>query len=60
MNLQPIPKNDVWNVRALCWGCGDPSVTHADLDGPPFKAYYCAACANRTPQNQTEQPARED
>ena len=36
-----------------CYGCSkrlqvapDKPPVYADADGPPFKAYYCAACAN--------------
>lgn len=59
MNLQPIGlsrieqdaklgKNFVEAI-AMCYNdCGTKVFSHsgyADLDGPPFKAYYCPRCA---------------
>jgi hypothetical protein len=47
MNIQPVPAPpDFWYH---CVGCGrryttDTMSTYADLDGEPFKAYYCTPC----------------
>lgn len=46
MNLQPINPRGPSAVILPCIRCGAKPVTHADLDGEPFKAYYCATCAD--------------
>lgn len=49
MNLQPIQPNahTGFCFRLWCCQCGgwhDPATMKADLDGEPFKAYYCLKC----------------
>lgn len=49
MNMQPIyPQNPVFYVRcAHCAALKSSQELVADLDGEPFKAYYCAReCAH--------------
>jgi hypothetical protein len=48
MNLQPInpPLKD--GQRLICVKCNEWKAIFADLDGEPFKAYYCADCAQQT------------
>lgn len=52
MNLQPInPRPSLFSFRLQCIACGcwaDAATVHADLDGEPFKAYYCQSCTNKT------------
>ena len=61
MNLQPIGLSRIEQdakqgknfIEAIAWcftDCGTKVFTStgfADLDGPPFKAYYCPACATK-------------
>jgi len=59
MNLQPIGLSRIEQdakqaknfVEAIAWcKCGTKVFTrngYADLDGEPFKAYYCPACATK-------------
>lgn len=52
MNLQPIAGRYTTPFTFTCCKCGIRRTTNsqqqegasADLDGPPFAAYYCAAC----------------
>jgi predicted SprT family Zn-dependent metalloprotease len=44
MNLQPIQKTPAAD-RYLCAACNQWRAVFADLDGEPFKAYYCDQCA---------------
>lgn len=51
MNLQPIKPATVMGhaqtILAACLGCGGhvrSDTGYADLDGPPFRAYFCAEC----------------
>ena len=47
MNLKHITPNR-WNpIKVPCLGCGsirDTNFMMADLDGEPFKAFYCYTC----------------
>lgn len=65
MNLQPInPAKPEFFFS--CAGCGQttPSITGcADLDGEPFRAYYCAGCTanlTRSRINRGQQPLNLD
>lgn len=55
MNLKPVnPKSPAFNAR--CYRCGKLTQSkdlYADLDGAPFKAYYCRECTQivRTAKN---------
>lgn len=50
MNLQPIAASDAKPFTFVCCKCSKRCTSNhdkaarADLDGPPFAAYYCAAC----------------
>lgn len=47
MNLVNISPADTKGQRVSCFQCGARvalSDCKADLDGPAFKAYYCAGC----------------
>lgn len=53
MNLQPMDASR-FAAYFICKGCGKRMVLsraeppiYADLDGEPFKAYYCLACAQK-------------
>lgn len=50
MNLQPMNPPAADDSRVTCFGdCGRIvwlSEALCDLDGPPFKAYYCRRCAD--------------
>jgi hypothetical protein len=52
VNLQPIyPAKPVF--YAHCFQCGKSTRSNellADLDGPAFRAYYCAECAKGVQQ----------
>ena len=56
MNLQPMDKSR-FAAYFICKGCdkrmvlsrAEPTI-YADLDGEPFKAYYCEQCAARMTQ----------
>lgn len=59
LNLQPIQpalvNGGVQTLLARCVACGGhvrSDTGFADLDGEPFRAYYCAACgaAARRPE----------
>lgn len=46
MNIQPVNQNP--QFRANCIVCNIQCIpVWADLDGEPFKAYYCNPCAIR-------------
>lgn len=55
MNLQPVPRGSladpsglIVRVRLSCAACGRIAAAEtmfADLDGPPYQAYYCSDCA---------------
>lgn len=47
MKLRPISTgaNSFWFICAGCDGRASSVSGHADLDGAPFAAYYCASCA---------------
>jgi hypothetical protein len=52
MNIVPVyPSFPVFHVH--CSQCGRPESNeregrlYADLDGPAFRSYYCAACARK-------------
>lgn len=36
-----------------------PEQWFADLDGEPFKAYYCAVCASKIAQNSNDELTRQ-
>lgn len=47
MNLHHIVPHDSNGHLVSCYGCGARvplSSCMADLDGPPFEAYYCDRC----------------
>jgi hypothetical protein len=47
--------------RPACHGCGARGhVTHADLDGPAWQAYYCTPCTQnlRAGQMRADREAR--
>jgi uncharacterized protein YlaI len=53
VNLVPVPQ-DRYAAYFICLGCGKRMVLsraeptfYADLDGEPFRAYYCGPCAER-------------
>jgi formate dehydrogenase maturation protein FdhE len=54
MRLVPVTKN-MWNgVKLICVSClqiNDSEYMWADLDGEPFKAYYCNPCADALKEN---------
>ena len=40
--------------KVICYNCNDTillSEAYADLDGEPFKAYYCRNCKNNNERN---------
>lgn len=51
MNLRPISSAKERPFRTACIRCGSAIQTdrddkaRADLDGIPFRAYYCGSCA---------------
>ena len=50
MNLQPVYPNRAQPVYVLCCACekmAKDTASFADLDGEPFKAFYCEACAEK-------------
>ena len=49
MNLRPInPKDPRFTFQCRrCGGASDSHSGYADLDGDPFRAYYCRTCAVR-------------
>ena len=53
MRLVPVPANESNpTIKVLCKGCGRWVLAQeavADLDGEPFKAYYCAPCTPAIP-----------
>lgn len=59
MNLQPMD-NSRFAAYFICCQCGkrmvlsraEPTI-YADLDGEPFKAYYCADCARKAANEGT-------
>ena len=47
MNLKPVNPEPQPGQRLLCASCGkmkEARKMFADLDGEPFKAYYCSEC----------------
>lgn len=47
MRLVPVDPNRWYPTSITCIHCGvrrDSSVMVADLDGEPFRAYYCPDC----------------
>lgn len=47
MNLRPIePVTDTHLICCRCDAWIPCASTLVDLDGKPFRAYYCAPCAN--------------
>ena len=63
MNLKPINppvSTDDRARRVLCCKCGKWTATLADLDGEPFKAYYCEPCADalRAPVDTSDDAPR--
>lgn len=47
MLLRPVNVNPYNTQRVLCSQCGKWSPdrdTYADIEGEPFKAYWCSAC----------------
>jgi hypothetical protein len=60
MNLQPInPPAPVFSFA--CSGCNETRTSegaHADLDGEPFRAYFCWVCVARF-QIQARQSTQE-
>lgn len=50
MNLQPVPVAPSGPLAFTCCRCGTRAnqfhgTVYADLEGEPFKDYYCAKCA---------------
>jgi hypothetical protein len=62
MNLQ-IMNADRYAAYFICLGCGarmvlskaEPPI-YADLDGEPFRAYYCPTCAAALMNAKTSDP----
>jgi hypothetical protein len=55
MNLQEVNPTPVFHVT--CKGCGDRLWTNrdkvfADLDGDPFRAYFCGKCAGQVSRKE--------
>jgi hypothetical protein len=49
MNLQRLKQYSTlpWNVLCVCCNKWEPeSKCYADLDGEPFKAFYCEKCGD--------------
>lgn len=47
-NMQPVSTPPVFSCRCCCCNKAmqtDREEVYADLEGTPFKAYYCATCA---------------
>jgi hypothetical protein len=62
MNLQ-IMNADRYAAYFICLGCGKRMVLskaeppiYADLDGEPFRAYYCPACVAAVLRAKTSDP----
>lgn len=47
MNLQPINPPLKQDQRLICVSCNQWRAIFADLDGQPFRDYYCAECAEQ-------------
>jgi hypothetical protein len=50
VNIQPVPLAVNGPLTFVCCKCGqkvsqDRTTAYADLDGAPWKAYYCPPCA---------------
>lgn len=54
MNLQPINPPPKENEHYICTACNSWKAYLADLDGEPFRAYYCKQCADEL---TTKEPA---
>ena len=56
--MKLILVKDTHNQIVSCYRCGARSLlkeTYADLDGEPFRAYYCSDCAGTMPNVQIEE-----
>jgi hypothetical protein len=52
MNIQPVTPTPARPL--LCCCCGAWRATHADLNGAPFRAFYCLHCAEAAQAADTD------
>jgi hypothetical protein len=53
MNLQRVSRYNGREIRLICSECGvwtPDDQCYANLDGKPFKDYYCEPCSNNLKQ----------
>jgi hypothetical protein len=60
VNLQQVPVGHLGPLVFICCPCGKrlnqcSEAVFADLDGEPFKAYFCVECAQRAAATQEQQ-----
>jgi hypothetical protein len=56
MNLQRVGRYNGREIRLICSECGvwtPDDQCYANLDGKPFKDYYCESCSNNVKEGET-------